>query len=107
MVTTKSEIGKIFRKLEKWNWQVVNFGSNKPIRGKAQGWVDIVVLNQRTICFIEIKSKDTSDSLRPAQRITAFNLSSISTHCHNFHYFQIRTVKEAKDLQERILANKL
>ena len=104
---TKSTICKLFRKLDNYNFQVFSFGDRRPLRTGAKNFCDIVILNHRILCFIEIKTTSTNDKLRGEQEKTAKNLSSIMSINKSVFYFRVNNLLEAKRLQERILKNDL
>jgi len=107
MKSTKAEISTIFKYLEDYGYLVKSFGDKRPGRKATKGWVDIIVLNKRRFICIEVKTDDTKDKLRTNQKIMAEYLSSISTFTNNFHYYQIRNIKEAINLRSQILTGKL
>ena len=74
-------------------------------RGKMSGWVDHVIYNSKY--FIMIECKFDKDFLKPGQIETARLLSSIASINKTIHYFQIKTIKEAQSLHDRILKGDL
>jgi len=106
-MSTKADINKAFRYLENFDYTVLSFGDNKPGRRGQAGGVDNIIFNKKYLIFVEIKSKDTGDKLSDKQKDTALKLSSIAALNRTVYYFQIKTVSEAIDLRNRIIARKL
>lgn len=106
-MTTKREIAKEFRKLTKFGYKVKTFGDNRRGRNSQTGWVDTVIYNAKYFVCIEVKTNDTKDKFSEEQKETAKLLSSIMARNKTFYYEIIRTLAEARNLQERILREKL
>ena len=106
-MTEKAEIGKTFRRLEKFGYKVKNFGSNSKLKGRQSGFVDLVIFNAKYFICIEVKAESTKDKLSDEQKETAKLLSSIMARNNTFYYEIIRTAKEAEKYADRILRGEL
>jgi hypothetical protein len=105
--TTKSLIGKEFRRLQDYNYKVFSFGDNRRGRMGQAGWVDNLIISNKYVVFIETKTQDTKDRLNERQKTTGEILSNLSTINKSLHYRVVRTLPEAKRLVELILEGKL
>ena len=106
-MTEKAEIGKEFRRLEKFGWKVKNFGSNSKLKGHQSGFVDLVVFNAKYFICIEVKTASTKDKFSDEQKETAKLLSSVMVRNSTFFYEIIRSKKEAQKYTDRILKGDL
>ena len=102
---TKSDISKQFALLRKYGYKVINLNEKRSFRAGQRDFVDLCIFNAHYLVFVEVKIG--KDILSEGQKDTAIKLSSIMAINKTVYYFQIKTLAEAKIIQEKILSKTL
>ena len=103
---TKSDISKTFSQLRKFGYTVVNMNTKRALGSSGtKDFVDFCIFSKHYLVFIEVKIG--KDFLSEGQKDTAIKLSSLMAINKSIHYYQIRNLNEAKQLQERLLSKTL
>ena len=108
-MTENQQIKEAFVKLRDFGNIVFNFNSNKPNNRGIAGFVDWVIVTKKlNVVFIEVKIKETGDTLKPDQEALLNRLCSITgIQGSRVHYFLVRDAKQAQNIQKDILNGKL
>jgi len=108
-MTESQQIKDAFVKLRDFGHIVFNFNSNIPNRAGIKGHPDWEILTKKlNVVFVEVKIKETGDTLKPDQEALLNRLCSImGIQGSRVHYFLVRDAKQAQNIQKDILNGKL
>jgi len=107
MKPTKTVISGIFANIRSFGITVINMTNNVSLRKGMTGFVDIVVITDKRIYFVEIKLTETKDRFSPKQKEIAERLNDISCNNEDIFYYVITDIQTAKDLSYSIVRHHL
>ena len=107
MKPTKTVISGIFANIRSFGITVINMTNNVSLRKGMTGFVDIVVITDKRIYFIEIKLTETKDRFSPKQKEIAERLNDISCNNEDIFYYVITDIQTAKDISYNIVRHHL